>query len=80
MGLIFALFNVALSRDEPFANCSSSNTWFYQCSPLFPFLHCRIGDKITICGMHIMVSMQDIHKRKCSASRGTSYIVLCLEY
>ena len=53
-------------------------SWFYQRLPLFslcsiPF---SLTTKVTICGTHVMASVQDLSKFR--ASRGISYAIFCL--
>jgi len=53
------------------------STKAYFCSPLYsiPF---SLTAYVTIYGTHIMASVRDLGK--CSASRGVSYIILCLMF
>jgi len=81
-GLISSLFNVASFGDMPFCQPQQlqwmyhGSTETYLCSPLYsiPF---SLTTKVTICGMRVMASVQNLGKLK--ASRGTSYIILCLK-
>ena len=80
-GLISSLFNVTLSQVVSFTNCSSSNACIMILPKLSFALLCFASfsttAKLTICGVHIMASVQDLWM--CSASRGASYAIRCLE-
>ena len=80
MGLIFALFNVTLSQGVPFCQLQQlqhlHHEKAYLCSTLC-FIYFFTATKVTICGMHIMASVWDLGE--CSASRGTSFVIFCLE-
>ena len=78
-GLISSLFNVALSRDVPFhqpqqLQClHNGSIKAHLCSPLY-----SISLSLYHIGrMHVMTLVPDLGK--CNASRGASYIILCLD-
>ena len=81
-GLISSLSSIALSGDVPFCQPQQlqclhhGSTKAHLCSPLYsiPF---SLTAQVMICGTHFMALVRDLGK--CSASRGASYVILCIE-